>query len=47
MSDPTDTQAAETQPTPDDPILVEEQAHLTQIFAKLESIRDELTDQLE
>ena len=31
----------------DDPIFAEEQAHLTDIFAKLEAIRDELTDQLQ
>ena len=30
-----------------DPILVEEQAHLSQIYAKLEAIRDELADSLE
>jgi len=52
MSDPTDSQLGATDETqaqhsPDDPILAEEQTHLDTIYAKLESIRDELADSLE
>ena len=43
-----DTNATSTEPTAtDDPILAEEQAHLSQIYAKLLAIRDELTESLE
>ena len=47
MSDITNTQPADTQTPSDDPVMVEEQAHLSEIYAKLEAIRDELADSLE